>query len=190
MIRIRIHGRGGQGGKTAAELLAIVIFKEGSYEKVQAAPTFGPERRGAPVNAFVRISHEDIRERGAILNPDMVIVLDESLALTTNVADGLKEGGLILINSSKNFTAFPTLAKFRLALVDADTIALRYGLGSSRAPIVNTAILGAFFKSSGLATLETLLDIIGKEPKKPEENKNSATEAFNSVKIKKINREE
>lgn len=187
MIRIRIHGRGGQGGKTAAELLAIVIFSEGSFNNVQAAPTFGPERRGAPVNAFVRISHEDIRERGVILNPDMVIVLDESLALTTNVADGLKEGGLILVNSSKNFGSFPSLEKFRLALVDADTIALRYGLGSSRAPIVNTAILGAFFKVSGFASLETLLSIIGQEPKKPEENKNSATEAFGSV---KINREE
>lgn len=187
MIRIRINGRGGQGGKTAAELLAVIIFKDGKFCQVQAAPTFGPERRGAPVNAFVRADNKEIRERGVILNPDVVIVLDDVLAMTTNIADGLKPGGLILINSSRGFESFPDLRNYHLALVDADKIATDHDLGSSRAPIVNTAILGAFFKVSSLASLETLLDVIGNEPKKPEENKRSAADAFNAV---KTNREE
>jgi 2-oxoacid:acceptor oxidoreductase gamma subunit (pyruvate/2-ketoisovalerate family) len=189
MIRIRIHGRGGQGGKTAAELLAMVIFSEGKYPFAQAAPAFGPERRGAPVNAFVRVSDSEIRERGAISDPDMVIVLDETLAKTMNVAEGLHENGIILINSKREPFAFAEYAQhFTVGTIDADAIAARFGLGTKRAPIVNTAILGAFLRISGLGLLDTLLAFIEDEmPKKTAENKQAAAQAFISV---HINREE
>lgn len=98
-IEIRWHGRGGQGAKTAALLLADVCFKTGAY--VQGFPEYGPERMGAPITAFNRISEKEIRVHSNIYTPDLVVVVDESLLKSVDVTAGLKEDGAIIINSNK-----------------------------------------------------------------------------------------
>lgn len=99
-VEIRWHGRGGQGAKTAALLLADVAFKTGSF--VQGFPEYGPERMGAPITAYNRISSNEIRVHSNIYNPDFVAVVDESLLDTVDVTDGLSQDGGILINTSKS----------------------------------------------------------------------------------------
>ena len=102
MMEIRWHGRGGQGAVTSAELVAQAAISEGKYG--QAFPSFGPERRGAPVLAFVRIdSQEPIRIRAEITDPDVVVVLDPGLLTIVNVAAGLKKDGIVIINTKKSF---------------------------------------------------------------------------------------
>ena len=98
-IEIRWHGRGGQGAKTAALLLADVCFKTGAY--VQGFPEYGPERMGAPITAFNRISKKEIRVHSNIYTPDLVVVVDESLLASVDVTGGLKEDGAIIINTAK-----------------------------------------------------------------------------------------
>ena len=99
-IEIRWHGRGGQGAKTAALLLADVCFKTGAY--VQGFPEYGPERMGAPITAFNRISSEEIRVHSNIYTPDLVVVVDESLLMSVDVTAGLKEDGAIIVNTAKS----------------------------------------------------------------------------------------
>ncbi len=99
-IEIRWHGRGGQGAKTAALLLADVCFKTGAY--VQGFPEYGPERMGAPITAFNRISKNEIRVHSNIYTPDLVVVVDESLLSSVDVTSGLKEDGAIIINTPKS----------------------------------------------------------------------------------------
>jgi len=99
-LEIRWHGRGGQGAKTAALLLADVAFKTGAY--VQGFPEYGPERMGAPITAFNRISQDEIRVHSNIYNPDLVVVVDESLLASVDVTAGLKEEGAIIINTAKS----------------------------------------------------------------------------------------
>ncbi len=100
MKEIRIHGRGGQGSVTAAELIAVAAFEDGKWS--QAFPYFGTERRGAPVTAFARISDRKIRVRSQVYEPDYVIVQDPSLLSSVDVASGLKSDGLIIVNSEKD----------------------------------------------------------------------------------------
>ncbi|MFN3568142.1 MAG: 2-oxoacid:acceptor oxidoreductase family protein [Caldimicrobium sp.] len=147
MIEIRLHGRGGQGGVTSAELIAIAAISQGKY--AQAFPSFGPERRGAPVQAFARISDKKIRTREKIYHPDIILVLDASLPKIINVTAGLKEGGIAILNSSlseEEVRAMLKGYKGKLALVDATKIAIEE-LG---VPITNTTMLGAFIKATGL----------------------------------------
>ncbi len=101
LLRIRFHGRGGQGGKTASRILGSAAFNEGL--NVQDSPVYGAERRGAPVTAFTRISDGDILERGFIFDPDVVIIMDETLLddLSARPLDGLREGGVVFVNSSR-----------------------------------------------------------------------------------------
>ena len=190
MIRIRINGRGGQGGKMMAELLAMMLYgnagEAGKYPFISSSPTFGPERRGAPVDAFVRLSNSEIRERGSFQDAaDIVIVLDADLAIHTDVGKGLKDGGLLLVNSmlAPTDNVFKKYAqRVVVATVDADTIAVRNGLGNRTTPIVNTALLGAFIRISTLASLPALFQFIETDiRKKVEANKKAAQEAFNSV---------
>lgn len=192
MIRIRINGRGGQGGKMMAELMAMMLFgksgEEGKYPFVSSAPTFGPERRGAPVDAYVRLSHEEIRELGLFQDPaDIVIVLDADLARRTDAGKGLKSGGILLINSphSPDDSLFAEYAKrFSVATVDADRIAIERGLGTSATPIVNTALLGAFIRVSGQGSLPILFRFIETEiRKKVDANKSVAETAHFSVRV-------
>jgi 2-oxoisovalerate ferredoxin oxidoreductase gamma subunit len=177
MRELRIHGRGGQGAVIASKLLAVALFKEGRW--VQSFPAFGVERRGAPVTAFLRIAEEPIRLRCEISEPDDLIVLDPTLITATDVAAGLKPGGLILINSHHPPEHYAALAEhFLVATVDASGIAMRNGLGSRTQPIVNTAILGAFAAASHLVSLESVCAAIAEEvPQHREKNIAAAREA-------------
>ncbi|HIH44048.1 MAG TPA: pyruvate ferredoxin oxidoreductase subunit gamma [Candidatus Methanoperedenaceae archaeon] len=142
MKEIRIHGRGGQGSVTAAEILAVAAFEDGKFS--QAFPAFGVERRGAPVTAFVRLNSSPIRLRSQIYSPDYVIVQDPTLVQVVNVASGLKPGGMVLINSAKSPKDFD-LGTAKVLTVDATKIAMDV-LGR---PIVNTILLGAFAGAAG-----------------------------------------
>ncbi len=155
MIEIRLHGRGGQGGVTSAELLARAAIGQGRF--AQAFPSFGPERRGAPVVAFVRVSDEQIRLREKIYEPNIVLVLDPTLLDIVNVAEGLKKGGTVVVNSNQTAAALKKKYKWgKAATVDADTIAVQE-LG---VPITNTTMLGALLKATGIVPLETLEPVI------------------------------
>ncbi len=152
MIEVRFHGRGGQGAVTSAELMALAAIAEGKY--AQAFPSFGPERRGAPVQAFLRISDQPIRLREKIYEPDMVVVLDPSLLATGNVKAGLKPGGTLVANSAKPVSAVRGECGFggRTAVADASKIA-EEELG---VPITNTTMLGALLKAAELIGLGSI----------------------------------
>ena len=156
MKEVRLHGRGGQGGVTSAELVAIAAIDEGKY--AQAFPSFGPERRGAPVTAFIRVNDSQIRTREKVYNPDIVVVLDSSLPSLVKVEDGLREGGIVILNT--HLKADDVRKKFgikgRLAMVDANTIA-REVIGM---PITNTTMLGALLKATGVVGMDALSDAL------------------------------
>jgi len=177
MIEIRFHGRGGQGAVIASKILASALFKEGKY--AQAFPAFGAERRGAPVMAFTRFDKKTITRRSQVYEPDHVVVLDEPILEVVDVTAGLKTGGWVLINTPKPSSAFKKLANFRVATVDANRIAQENGLGSTTAPVVNTVILGAFAKISGLVGLKAVVEGIQENvPTKPEANVAAAKAAY------------
>lgn len=150
ILEIVVHGRGGQGAVTAAELLAVSAFKDGKF--TQAFPKFGPERRGSPVESFCRISDNFITLRTQVYSPDHVIILDDSLTKVVDVTTGLSKDGIILINSDRkrNFKGFDVYN------VDASRIAMDV-LGR---PIVNTVMLGAFAKATNLISLKNLVESI------------------------------
>jgi 2-oxoacid:acceptor oxidoreductase gamma subunit (pyruvate/2-ketoisovalerate family) len=156
MVEIRFHGRGGQGAVTSAELTALAAIEQGKF--AQAFPSFGPERRGAPVMAYVRVSETQIRTREKIYNPDIVLVLDPSLLQIVDVTAGLKEGGLVILNTKKSVAEIrqETGIKGRLALVDASTIAME----TMRIPITNTTMLGALMKASGILPVDSLRTVV------------------------------
>ena len=137
---------------TSAELTALAAIEAGKY--AQAFPSFGPERRGAPVMAFVRVSETPIRTREKVYNPDIVVVLDPSLLQIVNVEACLKEGGLVILNPKKSVAEVrkETGIKARLALVDASKIAME----TMRVPITNTTMLGALLKGAGLIDMDAL----------------------------------
>ena len=178
---LRIHGRGGQGAVIASKILASALFREGS--SVQSFPAFGVERRGAPVTAFLRYSHGPILLRCEITSPHDLIILDPTLIKAIDVTQGLKPGGSILINSDRGPEAYASLAQhFRVTLVDASTIARKYGLGSKTQPIVNTAIVGAFAGDSGIVGLEAICEAIAEAvPGKAQGNIDAAREAATCV---------
>lgn len=154
MIEIRIHGRGGQGGVTAAELLAQAAISEGNH--AQGFPSFGPERRGAPVTAYIRMSEEKFYLREPIDSPDVVVVMDASLIDMVNVFEGMKSGGTLIINASdtmiERLQEIATKKGINLAIVDASAIATEV-LG---VPITNTAIIGAIVKATNLCQIASL----------------------------------
>ena len=155
LVEIRWHGRGGQGAVTSAELLAQAAINEGKY--AQAFPAFGAERRGAPVMAFVRIdSRQPIRIRAEVTEPDVVMVLDPGLLRVVNVTSGLKEDGVLVVNTPKGPDGIKLEAgvKWSVATVDATKIA-RELLGI---PIVNTAMIGALLKANEVVKLESLFE--------------------------------
>jgi 2-oxoacid:acceptor oxidoreductase gamma subunit (pyruvate/2-ketoisovalerate family) len=180
MYEIRFHGRGGQGAVVASTVLASAFFKEKKF--VQAFPSFGAERRGAPVVAFTRVSDQEIRERFGIYEPDCLIILDSSLTRRKDIALGLKEGQWIIINSDKRPEDYLFLGPYRVATLDANTIAQKYGLGSASVPIVNTTILGAFSRVTQAVTIESIMDAVRENvPSQPENNAKAALEAFQKV---------
>jgi pyruvate ferredoxin oxidoreductase gamma subunit len=156
MIQVRIHGRGGQGVVTAAEMLSVAAFEEGRY--AQAFPSFGSERTGAPVVAFCRIDDRAIRNREPIVDPDVLIVQDVTLIHQVDLFAGLQPDGYILVNSARSFDELglgelaDRFRHERLLTVPATELALRHiGL-----PIPNTVLLGGLCAFSGVISLESL----------------------------------
>lgn len=144
VLETRWHGRGGMGTVTSTELLARAAISQGKYS--QSFPSFGPERRGAPVQAFLRISDEPIRIRTNVYEPDIVIIVDPLLMQTQDMTVGLKPGGKILINTTKSFEEMKSkFGNWEIAVVNAKEIALE----TIKLPITNTALMGAFAKFTG-----------------------------------------
>ena len=183
MLQIRIHGRGGQGVVTAAELLSVAAFEQGRH--AQAFPSFGSERTGAPVVAFCRIDDREIRLREPVLAPDVLIVQDPTLLHQVDVFQGLLPDGYVLINSKRSFDELG-LADFeqrfrreRLMTVPATEIALKH-LGR---PLPNAVLLGGFAALSGLISLDAVAHAIREKfsGKVADGNVAAASEAFEFV---------
>lgn len=157
LIEVRFHGRGGQGAWTASLVLAQAGLTEKKY--IQSFPAFGPERAGAPITAFTRISDEPIHIHSSIYEPDVVVVLDPTL-LGSSVLSGVKDDTKILINtdrSPKDIRESYGMGDIEIWMLDATNLALKV-LGR---PITNTAMLGALVKATGIVKIESLLKAIG-----------------------------
>jgi pyruvate ferredoxin oxidoreductase gamma subunit len=183
MFQVRIHGRGGQGVVTAAEMLSIAAFEEGRH--AQAFPSFGSERTGAPVVAFCRIADQEIRLREPIMEPDALIIQDPTLLHQVDVFSGLKPDGYILINTNRSFDELG-LGEFirdrhpaRLCTLAATELALKH-VGR---PVPNVPLLGGFAAVSGLIRLESVVKAINDKfsGKVATGNVAAATEAYNIV---------
>ncbi len=182
MQEIRFHGRGGQGAVIGSEVLAYAFFNEDMY--VQAFPAFGVERRGAPVTAFCRIDDKPIFLRNQIYKPDHIVILDASMIENVPVTQGLKKNGIIVINGRNAPEYYKNLFgnDFQVYVVDAAAIAVENRLGSASNPIVNTAILGAFSKATGLVNIDSVKQAVDDHvPFKQEANKKAAQAAFERV---------
>ncbi len=183
MFQVRIHGRGGQGVVTAAELLSVAAFLEGKH--AQAFPSFGSERTGAPVVSFCRIDDEEIRLREPILEPDALIVQDPTLFKAIDVGQGLKPTGYLLVNSNRS------LAELQLDAITAKMLAghaltapaTELALKHVGRPVPNAALLGAFARLTGIVQLESVVAAIRQvfSGKIGEANVAAATEAYNAV---------
>ncbi len=156
---IRWHGRGGQGAITAAKIIAQAAFLKG-YKGVTALPSFGAERRGAPVSASTRISPTPVRVISQVENPDVVVVLDQTLLRSPDVTHGLGRGGWLIVNSWKSPEEFSNGAGFNIATADATKVCRDLGLIVSGLTVVNTAILGAFIRATGIVDMATVEQII------------------------------
>lgn len=181
MIEIRFHGRGGQGAVIGSEILADAAMKDGRYS--QSFPTFGAERRGAPLMAFTRIDSRPIRLRCQVYEPDYVIVLDSSISKFEDLTRGLKPEGVVVINTPlapSKVREQKIVAKGKVFSIDASSIAMKF-LG---APIINTVILGAFSAATGEVKLQSLFAAV--EDRFPralaERNIQAMNEAYEIVK--------
>jgi len=174
MYEIRLHSRGGQGGVTAAKLMALASFRDGKF--ATAAPFYGAERRGAPIVSFIRIDDKPIKIYSQIHNPDLVVVLDPSILDLVNVFEGLKPDGKVLINAPK----VPKQAeKYDAQHVDLTGIALKLNLVVAGSPILNTPVIGALAKM-GLFSRESAAAAI-KETFSDERNLNAALMAYEEL---------
>jgi len=182
MIEIRFHGRGGQGAVVASNILAKAASAEG--KDVQSFPYFGVERRGAPVTAYTRIDDQRIRLKSQIYEPDYVIVLDPYLMGYIDVTEGLKKDGSLLVNTHKRPGELDIDWNGKLYTLDATRIALKHRLGSVNSPIVNTSILGAVPKLTGMVSWESLKEMIWNTvPVKKDENVQAAEEAHKTFQM-------
>jgi len=187
MLSIRFHGRGGQGTVIASKLLAAAMFEEGW--QVQAFPSFGAERSGAPVAAFLRADRTPITAHYQVYEPDHVVVLDPVLLKTIDVTAGLRRGGWVLVNAPyepgelRPGAARPLAgSQFAVATCDATKIALAHGLGSRTTPIVNTAMAGAFAACTGLVSLASVLRVMPSfVPAHADANGRAARDAFDAT---------
>jgi 2-oxoacid:acceptor oxidoreductase gamma subunit (pyruvate/2-ketoisovalerate family) len=156
MYEVIWHGRGGQGVVVASQILAESAYLQG-FKGVTSAPTFGPERRGAPVTASTRISTLPIRTFAQIDHADCAVVLDPSLMKCVDIRGSIREGGIMIINTPvSNDDDANAAGGLRLAVIDAVGIALKHHLTREGSPIVNTPLLGAFAKATGLVSVEYL----------------------------------
>jgi len=180
LYEIRWHGRGGQGAITAAQILAEAAYYYNDLY-ITASPSFGAERRGAPITASTRISDEKIRLRSQIINPDLVVVLDETLLKDVDVTAGLKPGGSIIINSPKRPNEINLKGNFRVVTADATKVALELDLRAAGLLVLNTPILGAVVRATDFdIALEHVQAIIKKHFPGPlgEKNAEAAKRTF------------
>lgn len=154
LTEIRWHGRGGQGVVTAGELLAEAAMEEGKY--LQAFPDYGPERMGAPIKSYTRISDEPIEIHHQILNPDIVIVVNPNLIGVINLTEGLKENGTVIINTPDS----PAEVRKRLGIKGGKVVTLdatRIAMDTLGRDIPSTLMLGAVVKATGLVSLDSVI---------------------------------
>jgi 2-oxoacid:acceptor oxidoreductase gamma subunit (pyruvate/2-ketoisovalerate family) len=171
VIEIRFHGRGGQGAAMASSIIADAIFSEG--RNVQSFPMFGVERRGAPVAAFIRVDDKPIRVRCEIEEPEYVLVLDPTLVEAVDVTSGVKPSGMIIVNSPLAPAGLKLGEGFRVYTFDGTSLSVELGLGTRTAPIVNTTMLGAFAKTTGLVGIDALEASINKYFPRDKDGKNA-----------------
>ncbi len=178
MIEVRIHGRGGQGIVTSGELIGLAAFSDGKY--AQAYPSFGSERMGSPVTTFVRIDDRPIRIRIPIYCPDFIIIQDSTLLGSEPVLEGLKPGGLVLVNTKKSASDLGLNLNSQVLTIPATELAMEV-LGR---PIVNTTILGAFAAVSGAISLNGIRSALEHRFSKElaEKNLKAATKGYNFMK--------
>lgn len=180
MKQIRFHGRGGQGAVMASELLCHALVHEGNYG--QSIPAYGFERRGAPLEAFVKLDSKPIRERTQVYEPDGIIVLDSSLIVQLPVFNGIQANGFAILNTRKKMTLEDILEQVEtLAIIDANRVALDV----FNAPITNTILLGAFSQATKLVSLQSLSECIENYfPKKiVEKNLVAVARGYNEVQV-------
>jgi 2-oxoacid:acceptor oxidoreductase gamma subunit (pyruvate/2-ketoisovalerate family) len=186
ICEVRWHGRGGQGAISSAKILAHAGFLDG-FRGVTSAPSFGAERRGAPVTASTRLSHEPIRVLSRVEHPSLVIVLDDTLLHTENVTEGLREDGWLVVNSGRNPRELEVPAGMHtvVATADATTIAREVGLVVAGNPMVNTPMLGAVARATGLVTMENVAEAIRKvfSPSPAEKNIQAARLTFERTQV-------
>ncbi len=180
MLQIRWHGRGGQGAITAAKIFATAAFKAG-YTGVVMAPTFGTERRGAPVFTSLKLAKEKIYDISPIETPDVVVILDHLLLNEADVMSGLKQGGLIVLNTPKPASAYD-FDGMRLAVADVTALAVEAGLPRG---VVNSGIIGSVCKALDLVPFDLVLSEIETEfeAKKPQANAAAAKLAYKKTVI-------
>jgi 2-oxoacid:acceptor oxidoreductase gamma subunit (pyruvate/2-ketoisovalerate family) len=184
VLEILFHGRGGQGTVAAANILVAAALRDG-HKGVQAFPLFGAERRGAPVKAFARISDTEVNLRSQIYNPDIVLVLDPGLLKLVNVSEGLKETGILILNTTAKTGDFEFSKRYRVATVDAAGVALRHKLLVGGIPIINTPILGAIPRVSDIVSLGAIEEAIKDQWKGSagERNAAAAREAYEHTEV-------
>ncbi|MBN1321951.1 MAG: 2-oxoacid:acceptor oxidoreductase family protein [Thermoleophilia bacterium] len=175
MIQIRWHGRGGQGAITAAKIFATAAFQSG-YTGVVMAPTFGTERRGAPVFTSLKLAKEKIYDISPIETPDIVVVLDHLLLTEADVTGGLKEGGLVVLNTSKPLEAYDFGGR-RLAVADVTSLAVEAGLPRG---VVNSGVIGILCRAFDIVPFDLVLAEIETEfkTKRPQANAQAARLAY------------
>jgi 2-oxoacid:acceptor oxidoreductase gamma subunit (pyruvate/2-ketoisovalerate family) len=161
-IEITWYGRGGQGAITASQLVAEAAYSEG-YKGITTAPSFGAERRGAPVAAFLRLSSEPIRIFSQISDPDIIVVLDPTLLPILDLPSKYRKDTAIIINSTKNPEQLNLGYFNKIGIADITKVALENDLTLSGVAILNTPIIGAFVKVTGLISLESVKKSIMKK---------------------------
>jgi 2-oxoacid:acceptor oxidoreductase gamma subunit (pyruvate/2-ketoisovalerate family) len=184
ITEFRLHGRGGQGIVVAAAVFAEAVFREGFYAR--AFSLFGAERRGAPVTAFVRVSSAALMPRCRIYEPDCVAALDVTISGDTVLA-GLKTAGLLLVNAPDRelsyLNDFDSATAFRIFRVDASAIADQHNLTIGAFPVVNTVMVGALARITGLASLDSVLAAVEKRiSTRRDQNSKAVAEGYRKVK--------
>lgn len=186
MIEVRWHGRGGQGAKTASQFLGEAALDTGKY--IQSFPEYGPERAGAPMKVFNRISEQPIHIHSSVTNPEIVVVIDPTLIGTIDIIEGMSDDGVLLVNTDKSpedIRKATGFTKGRVGTVDATKIALE----TLKLPMPNMPMLGALLKINALVTIDQLSERVkAKFLKKIGEEKTNANlegikRAYNEVKI-------
>ena len=157
---IRWHGRGGQGAVTSAKILAEAAYHSG-FAGVTSQPSFGAERRGAPITASTRLAHEPIRVLSQVTRPDIVVVLDDSLLGVANAAAGLAPGGMVIVNTNRPASELGVTGDAHVVVSDVTGAAMAADLIVGGQPMVSTAILGAIAAATGLITMESVETAIG-----------------------------